>query len=237
MERLQAVIFDMDGTALRQIKGEEALHCEPSAWIDVWRHFFYVTGLAEECRSLTRQYQDLVSNSMTPEGHREFFGKCCELLKGKPATPVLAEFRDLPYTPGFLDFCVYLRNNGILLGMATLSIDAIVQQVKQEAELEFAVGNEIHVDNQGLFTGTGRINVHFGEKGKAVEQAYASLGASHETTCFFGDSGNDVDCWKTVSLPLGMNVDAPYRQLVQTTFTDFHQAKEYFEREILPGGK
>ena len=237
MERLQAVIFDMDGTALRQIKGEESLRCEPSAWIDVWRYFFYAAGLAEECRSLNLKYHDPVTNTMTTEGHREFFQQSCGLLKGKPAAPVLAHFRELPYTPGFLDFCRYLRQNGIKVGMVTLSIDSIAKQIKQEAGLEFALGNEIHVNEHGLFTGTGKINVPFGGKGEAVKQAYASLGASRETTCFFGDSGNDVDCWKAVDFPFGMNLDAPYQNLVRAKFTDFHRAKEYFEREILNGGK
>lgn len=228
---IEAVIFDMDGTALTQIKGEEALHCEPSAWIDVWRYLFYIAGLTKEIRDLTAQYQDQVTNSMTPAGHQEFFQQSCELLRGREAAPVLAAFQILPYTSGFLQFCDYLRGQSIKMGMVTLSLDAIAQQIKQEAGLEYAVGNEIHTDEHGLFTGTGKIKVPFGGKGKAVEHAYASLGTSGETTCFFGDSGNDVDCWKAVGLPLGMNIDAPYVHLVWEKFTDFHQAKEYFERE------
>ncbi len=228
--RIEAVIFDMDGTALKQVKGESSLRQEQGAWIDVWQYFFSAAGLAEECRSLTLQYQDPVTNSMTPEGHREFFQKSCGLLKGKSASPILAAFRELPYTLGFIDFCGYLHGNKIRTGMVTLSIDVIAQQIKQEAGLEYAVGNEIYTDEQGLFTGTGKINVPFGGKGKVVEQAYASLGSSRETTCFFGDSGNDVDCWKAVGLPLGMNVDAPYRHLVKESFADFYQAKKYFEK-------
>ena len=232
MKEVKAVIFDMDGTALKQIKGEEALHCEPSAWIDVWRYLFYTAGLAKECRDLTIQYQDPVTNSMTPAGHREFFQQSCELLQGKEAAPVLAAFEKLPYTSGFLQFCDYLRAQNIKIGMVTLSLDAIAQHIKQEAGLEYAIGNEIHVDKQGLFTGTGEIKVPFGGKGKVVEQACASLGTSREATCFFGDSGNDVDCWKAVGLPLGMNVDLQYRSLVRANFTDFHRAKEYFKKRL-----
>ena len=229
-KKIEAVIFDMDGTALKQIKGEESLHCEPDAWIDVWRHFFYAAGFAEECRSLNLKYHDLVTNSMTPEGHREFFQKSCELLKGKSATTLLIAFRELPYTSGFLEFCRYLQGKEIKTGMVTLSLDVIAQQIKQEAGLEYAVGNEIYTDKQGLFTGTGKINVPFSGKGKAVETVYAALGAWRETTAFFGDSGNDVDCWKAVGLPLGINVNAVYRHLVKESFADFYQAKEYFEK-------
>ena len=229
---INTVIFDMDGTALKQIKGEEALHCDSGAWIDVWRHFFYVAGFADECRKLTLQYQDPKTNSMTPEGHREFFQHTVGLLRGKASVPILEQFHDLPYTPGFLSFCGYLHDNGIRTGMVTLSIDAVAQQIKREAGLEMAMGNEIHVDERGLFTGTGKINVPFGGKGEAVKRAYSSLGTSRETTCFFGDSGNDVDCWKTVALPLGVNPDQPYEHLVKAKFKDFYEAKEYFERKL-----
>ncbi len=235
-QTIDTVIFDLDGTILRQLKGAAALNCPPGTWIDVWRQFFSAAGLVEECRHLTIKYQDSLTNSMTPEGHREFFHKSCELLKRKQAAPVLETFQELPYTPGFFDFCRYLREQGVKTGIVTLSLDAIAQQIKRKAGLDFAVGNEIYLQGD-LFTGTGKINVPFGGKGQAVERAYASLGAGRETTAFFGDSGNDVDCWKAVDFPFGMNIDDPYRYLVQANFPDFHQAKEYFQQRQLLTGK
>lgn len=220
MKLLQAVLFDMDGTALRQKDKDD----------DTWRRFFGAAGFSEECNELVRKYQNPDTNCIPSELFPEFHARHCALLQGLSVVPVMEAFAQLPYTPGFLDFCHYLQGQGVKTGLATLSIDAVAQLIKNEAGLDMVLANELHAE-EGLFTGTGLITVPFGGKGKAVEKIYTALGATRETTAFFGDSGNDVEGWQAVAYPLGINA-GKYSHLLKNNFTDFFEAKEYFQKEF-----
>lgn len=220
MKPIHTVIFDMDGTALYQKDKND----------DVWRRFFSAAGLSAECNELVRKYQNSDTNTMPPHLFPEFYAQHCALLQGRSVAPIRDAFTPLPYTPGFLDFCHYLQSYGVKIGLATLSIDAVAQLIKNEASLDMVLANELHTED-GLFTGTGLIKVPFGGKGNAVEKIYATLGATRETTAFFGDSGNDVEGWKAVAYPFGINA-SKYSHLLNDNFTDFFQVQEYFEREL-----
>lgn len=217
---IQAVIFDMDGTALAQKDTSD----------DVWNRFFAAMGLTEEVKQLRTLYQDYATNTMTRDGHRQFHTAGCRLLTGRNVDLASETTRSLPYTPGFLEFCSYLRKRDVGLGMATLSLAAIAERIKEEAGLKHIIANEIHIAD-GKFTGMGKINVTFGGKGAAVQELYSLFGATRATTAFFGDSGNDEDAWNAVDHPFGINAKPAYHHLLRANFTDFYQAKEYFVKQ------
>ncbi len=220
MKKINTVIFDMDGTVLSAGQPSDCY-----TWPSLGR---YAGDIEKEWQNLQVKYQDNVINMIPPETYPEFYAKSCALLTGKPAAPILEKFSPLPYTPGFGEFCSYLRRRGIKTGLVTFGVGFIAQKIREEQGLDELIANEIHVD-KGIFTGTGRINIQSGEKGKATRKVYEQLGASRETTAFFGDSANDLGPWSEVAYPFGISAPEKYHHLLKANFSDFHQAKEYVE--------
>lgn len=219
MTTINTVIFDMDGTILQQTASNQ----------DVWSKFFRAADLDNECQEIVKKHHNYETNTTTVENHILLVDKCCKLLAGRDAAPILSTFSPFSYTSGFIEFCGFLRSYDIKLGLATLSIKSIAEIIQAEANLDLVRANDIHI-RDGKFTGTGTIYVPMEGKGKAVEEMFTLLGGTRETTAFFGDSGNDKEAWKAVDHPFGINAKTDYHPLLNANFTDFHQAKEYFHQ-------
>lgn len=125
-----------------------------------------------------------------------------------------------------------MRSVQIPVGIVTLSLLYAADRIREENDLQLAFANEIHVQD-GVFTGTGTLHVRFGSKGRMVQKAYRMLGSTKETTAYIGDSLNDVDPWKSVGLPLGVNLHhGDCEKSVRAHFQDFHEILEYFNEHV-----
>ncbi len=219
---IDVVLFDMDGTAIYQDTHQAS-----------WHTFFSSFGLGAEEERMSAQYHDKVTNTMTPEDHQKQFSECVALLRGRLARSIDDIFPQLPYADGFPEFCSYLQDRGVRTGMVTLSLLPVAEKIQRECGLYLVRGNELHV-HDGKYTGEGKIQVLFGRKGQVVKEVLTSLGATKENSAYIGDSLNDIDPWEQVGLPLGINLHHPGCQpYVRAHFDNFHQMKEYFERELL----
>lgn len=219
--KIKTVIFDMDGTIAFR-------NTHDASYASFFRHM----GLEREMKQIGDKYDDKVHNVMTTENHRRQFTETVALLNGKAAPTPREIFPSIPYAPGFQQFCQYLRSHEINTGIVTLSLLYAANRIKEENNIQLAYANEIHVEN-GSFTGTGTIHVLFGSKGKMVQKAYQALGGTKETTAYIGDSLNDVDPWKSVGLPLGVNLHHPdCKGYVQAHFEDFNGVLEFFQKNV-----
>ncbi len=227
MDKIQTVIFDMDGTiAFRDT--------HDASFSSFFRHM----KLEKEMKEITKRYNDETRNIMTPEHHQRQFAETVALLQGKAAPTPTEVFPSIPYALGFSEFCRYLRSQGINTGIVTHSLLYAANRIKEENDIQVAYANEIHVDEAGRFTGTGTIHVLFGSKGEMVKKAYQALGGTKETTAYIGDSLNDVDPWNSVGLPIGVNLHKPelhlpeYEKHVHAHFDDFYGVLDFFKKNV-----
>ncbi|MDP3733883.1 MAG: HAD-IB family phosphatase [Nanoarchaeota archaeon] len=221
MNKIQTVIFDMDGTIAFRNTHDAS-----------YNSFFRHMGLEKQVQQITDKYNDKVRNVMTPENHQRQFAETVALLRGKAAPAPEEVFPSIPYAPGFTQFCQYLQSHSVNTGIVTLSLLYAANRIKEENSIQLAYANEIHIENK-YFTGTGTVHVLFGSKGEMVQKAYQALGGTRETTAYIGDSLNDVDPWKSVALPLGVNLHHPEcKKYVQAHFADFNEILDFFQKNV-----
>ena len=213
----ELVLFDLDGTIVQYNHG---------SFQSSWDALGHAAGLEEEWQRLMQYYLP------RPELYQEWCDRNCELLRGLPLAPIAEKIFPPPYTPGFLEFCDYLREQGIWKGLVSSGVDLVAKKVQQDADLDFIVVNEVHI-HDGRFTGTGKINVGLQEKGALIQQILQDYGLLKEGVVFFGDHFNDIPAWQEVGLPLGINVkhESCYPHITRW-FDDFYQARDYFRTEF-----
>jgi len=144
--------------------------------------------------------------------YQEWFEGNCRLLEGIEVQPILEQIFPPPYTPGFLEFCTYLKREGICTGIVSSGVDIVANRVLQEARLDFAIANVLNLEN-GRFTGTGEQQVPLWNKGRYVDQQMLHYGA-----------------WAKVGLPIGIALKNPeLHHCVDYSFRNFYGALELFK--------
>lgn len=211
------VIFDMDGTIVQYSSGN---------FQSSWDAIGFAAGKKEEWERQLEYYLP------RPEQYKEWVKADCRLLTGIPVQPVAEKIFPPPYTPGFKEFCVYLKEKEVKTGIISSGVDFVAKRIQQEAGLDFIVANEVHI-KEGKFTGKGKVNVGIKDKGKCVKRAMRKYASKKEETAFFGDHFNDQEAWKEVGFPMGMNIKSERCCLfTNLDFSDFYQAKEFFEERL-----
>lgn len=214
-------MFDMDGTVVQY---------KESKFQSTWGALGVAAGVNDEWDRLMNYYLSLPE---TEEYYNGWFEKNCKSLAGIPIQPILEKILPPPYTPGFLEFCNCLSQQGIKKGIISGGIDFVAEFIRKEASLDFVLVQELGVCN-GLFTGAGKINVPLLEKGALIKSKLQEYNVQKEEAVFFGDNYNDVSAWREVGVPLGMNLKhESYYSAVQAHFSDFHTALKYLKEENL----
>ncbi|MEK6969188.1 MAG: HAD-IB family phosphatase [Nanoarchaeota archaeon] len=218
---IKLVMFDMDGTIVQY---------KESKMLSSWGALGIAAGVNEEWDQLMNHYLSLPE---LDQQYNEWFEKNCRCLTDMLVQPILEQILPPPYTPGFLEFCNYLGQQGVKKGMISGGINLVAEHVQKEASLDFILVPEIYV-SQGKFTGTGKINVPLMGKGIFVKEKLAEYGLTREQVAFFGDAFNDVPAWKEVDFPFGINARTEEgRLLLKENFQDFHEALKYVREKRL----
>ena len=161
--------------------------------------------------------------------YQEWFEGNCRLLEGIEVQPILEQIFPPPYTPGFLEFCTYLKREGICTGIVSSGVDIVANRVLQEARLDFAIANVLNLEN-GRFTGTGEQQVPLWNKGRYVDQQMLHYGTTADNTAYFGDNGNDCGAWAKGGLPIGIALkNRELQHCVDYSFRNFYGALELFK--------
>ncbi len=211
------MLLDMDGTVVQY---------NSSSYQSSWDAIGKAAGLGEEWQELLRYYID------KPLLYQEWFDKNCEKLAGVSVAAISQEIFPPPYTPGFLECCGYLKQQGVVLGLLSSGVDLVAKRIQEEAGLDEIVVNEVYVEN-GCFTGRGNLKVALDGKGQIIQQLMEQYHAAREETAFIGDHFNDIPAWQKVGLPLGMNVkDARCYGFIQHHFNNFYEARDFLQGEI-----
>ncbi len=211
---LKIALFDMDGTIVQY---------PHSSYQSSWDAIGTAAGVAERWQEWVKYYID------KPHLYQEWFDKNCSSLKGMAVEPIMRKVLPLPYTPGFIECCQYLREHGAKLGIISNGVDLIAREIAKDVPLEVLVVEEVHTQ-EGKFTGTGTSHLHIAEKGKKVLEILNQYGIAKEEAAFIGDHFNDCPAWKEVGLPLGVNVkDERCYAHIMVGFSDFYEVLKFFK--------
>ncbi len=211
---IKLCIFDLDGTIVQYTNGP---------FQSSWDAIGIAAGKEKEWVQRRDYYYP------RPELYQEWFDGNCRLLEGIEVQPILRQIFPPPYTPGFLEFCAYLKREGIRTGIVSSGVDIVANRVLQEAGLNFAIANVLNLEKD-RFTGTGEQHVPLWDKGKYVNQQMLHHGASADNTAYFGDNGNDCGAWAKVGFPIGIALKNPdLHHYVDYSFRNFHGALELFQ--------
>jgi phosphoserine phosphatase len=188
VRRLDAVIFDLDGTLVRY----RDVDFESS-----WGAIAVAAGVGEAASRLLESY--LPRRDAYPEWVREQ----AHLLAGVPVRRVEAEIFPPPYARGVPQAIEALRREYVL-GILSSGVSLVADRVADDLGLSFAWANRLDVED-GCFTGTSHTLVDLWSKADALRQLAEERAWSLDRICFVGDHINDLPVLRKVGLAVAAN--------------------------------
>ena len=177
----RAVVFDLDGTLLR----------ETNSWGAMQRKLG--PEYVDRSRERWRRYY---TGDMTRAG---FLEEQVADLRGREAILLDEIVAEVEYHEGVAAACTSLRAAGLRLAIVSAGLSAIAARVAADLGMHMHRANILHVAD-GLFTGDADLLVPPGGKEPAFRETLAALGVPAETVVAVGDSGGDVDMFRLAGL-------------------------------------
>ena len=177
----RAVVFDLDGTLLR----------DANSWGAVQRKLG--AGYDQVARERWRRYW---SGGMT---RTDFLAEQVADLRGREATLLDEVVAELEYHEGVAAACAALRAAGLRLAIVSAGLSALAKRVADDLGIELHVANVLHVAD-GLFTGLADIRVPPGGKEPVFQETVAALGVDAAEIVAVGDSSGDIDMFRLAGL-------------------------------------
>jgi len=181
-KRIQAVLFDLDGTLVRY----QGVEFESS-----WGALGVAAGLKAEWDALLAKYLG------KPDRYPEWVRENAALLRGIPVERVAAFLFPPPYAPGAREAVAELRKAGLRLGIVSSGVSLVADFVRDDLGLDFAVANEL-VAKDGRFTGEAILRVGLWNKLEVVQEQARKLGLPLSQVAFVGDHVNDIPVLEAV---------------------------------------
>jgi phosphoserine phosphatase len=188
MRKIDAVIFDLDGTLVRY----HGVDFESS-----WGAVAVAAGVSERSQQLFREYFH------RKDAYAEWVVEEAKLLKGISVSQVADQLFPPPYAQGVVEAVAELRDN-YLMGILSSGVDLVADHVARDLGLTFAWANRLAVVD-GCFVGTSETVVDLWSKADVLEQLVAKYGLELERICFIGDNVNDLTVLERVGLAVAAN--------------------------------
>ena len=205
MGKLDAVIFDLDGTLVRY----HGVDFESS-----WGAIAVAAGVADRSQQLLRRYFP------RKEAYAEWVSEEAKLLAGIPVSQVAQEIFPPPYAQGVLEAVEELRGR-YTMGILSSGVDLVANWVARDLNLSFAWANRLVVAD-GRFTGMSEMMVDLWSKGEVLDRLAAEHGLALERICFVGDNVNDLPVLERVGLAIAANPkDEELHDVVDHVIDDF----------------
>ena len=210
MRKLDAVIFDLDGTLVRY----HGVDFESS-----WGAIAVAAGVAERSQQLLREYFP------RKEAYAEWVSEEAKLLAGISVSQVEQHVFPPPYAQGVMRAIEELRGQ-YMMGILSSGVGLVADRVAQDLGLSFAWANRLVVAN-GCFTGISETMVDLWSKGAVMDRLAEERGLELRRICFVGDNVNDLPVLERVGLAIAANPkDGRLRDVADHVISDF---------SVLPG--
>ena len=205
MSRIDAVVFDLDGTLVRY----HGVEFESS-----WGAVAAAAGVSDRSRALLREYLP------RKDAYPEWVGKDAALLADVPVSTVADAVLPAPYASGVRGAIGALRGR-YRLGILSSGVDLVADWVCRDLGLDFALANHLATEN-GRFTGGSETRVDLWKKDEAMRRIAEEEGLAISRICFVGDHLNDVPVMRIVGLAIAANPkDERVREVADYVIEDF----------------
>jgi phosphoserine phosphatase len=212
--RLDAVVFDLDGTLVRY----HGIEFESS-----WGAIAAAAGVSDRSLALLREYLP------RKDAYPEWVARDAELLSDLPASVVVDAVLPAPYAAGVRSAIDALRGR-YRLGILSSGIDLVADWVRQDLGLDFALANHLETED-GRFTGRCETRVDLWRKDEAMRRIAEEQGFPVSRVCFVGDHLNDVPVMRIVGLAIAANPkDERVRDAAHYAIEDFSELPALIDR-------
>lgn len=209
--KYEMVVFDMDGTLVR----------EGSCWEVVHKHF----GVMEEAR------ENLESWKNGKISYEEFMRRDIELWKPTPHISDIKEIlSDFQYPPKAPEVMEEIKNRGYRTAIISGGIDVLAEMVAQELSIDHVYANGIEIDEAGYLTGEGVERVDPDNKRKVLSALTEELDIDPDHVVSVGDSVYDTDLFEYSGMGIAIGDDGSATNLADATienFEDFEKILDY----------
>jgi len=212
--RLDAIVFDLDGTLVRY----HGIEFESS-----WGAIAAAAGVSDRSHALLREYMP------RRDAYAEWVAKDAALLSGVPVSIVADAVLPAPYAAGVRPALDALRGR-CRLGILSSGVDLVADWVCRDLGLDFALANRL-VTEGGQFTGESETRVGLWEKDEAMRGIAAEYGLRLSSICFVGDHVNDIAVMDIVGLAIAANPkDDRVRAAADYVITSFAELPPLIDR-------
>lgn len=188
MSRIDAVVFDLDGTLVRY----RGIEFESS-----WGAIAAAAGVSDRSHALLREYLP------RKDAYPEWVAKDAELLSDVLVSTVTDAVLPAPYAAGVREAIDALRGR-YRLGILSSGVDLVADWVRQDLGLDFALANHLATE-EGRFTGCSETRVDLWKKDEALRRIADEHNLPVSRICFVGDHLNDVPVMRIVGLAIAAN--------------------------------
>jgi phosphoserine phosphatase len=186
--RLDAIVFDLDGTLVRY----HGVEFESS-----WGAVAAAAGVSERSRALLREYLP------RKDAYSEWVAEDAQLLAGISVSTVADAVLPAPYAGGVRAAVDALRGR-YRLGILSSGVDLVADWVRRDLEFDFSLANHLETED-GRFTGGSATRVDLWGKDAAMQRIAEKYDLALSRICFVGDHVNDVAVMRIVGLAIAAN--------------------------------
>ena len=217
MSRLDAIVFDLDGTLVRY----HGVEFESS-----WGAVAAAAGMSDRSHALLREYLP------RKDAYAEWVARDAELLSDVPVSTVTDAVLPAPYAVGVRGAIEALRGR-YRLGILSSGVDLVADWVRQDLGFDFALANHLATED-GRFSGESEMRVDLWKKDEAMRWIAEEHGFPVSRVCFVGDHLNDVPVMRIVGLAIAANPkDDCVRDAADYVIADFAELPRLIDRFAL----
>ena len=202
------VIFDLDGTIIK----------ENSAWEMLHKHFKVDPSIVEKNKELYEKKIIDVDRWIEMD---------IKLWKNPHKKTIEDVLKKYTLIEGIKEFVEYLKKRGFILGIVSSGIDILAEKVADELGIDICYSNSLIFDEKGFLIG-GKGNVDLLRKKEIAKNLSEKFKIPLKNFIIIGDTKYDMIDGVGIKITLNPKekLDADY------TVNSIQELKEVFEREI-----
>jgi phosphoserine phosphatase len=189
MDKLELVIFDMDGVLTDIISSWKYVH-----------DYFHTTN--------EKSVSDYVKGKIND---KEFIKRDAQLWQenGKPVKKekLVKILSDVPIMKGAEECISNLNINNVKTGIISAGLDVLANRIAKDLDINYAYSNGIKTDDKGYLNGDGIVNVQLKYKEKSVKRLAKKLDIKNNRIATVGNSCYDIPMFAVSGVSIAFNPD------------------------------